>query len=254
MSTHLLAIALSPAIALVWFFYARNAYTPQRKSLVTLLFLCGGATAFMALLLNHALEKYTALWTGAPELDVRIVFWLLGIGLNEEFAKMVVLLVLLYPRRDFTTPYQGLLGAATVALGFSAVENLLYLERYGTVTLLTRSILTVPAHAFFTIPMGVLMAFSKSETKARHKYFWLLAGLAVSAAFHGMYDIWLSLDSRWLNSLAYLQVILMGVLVLRLMRIGPLPVATRQAAPAPAEAEPVTNARAATAPGGEAVR
>jgi RsiW-degrading membrane proteinase PrsW (M82 family) len=217
------AIALSPAIALVWFFYARNAYTPERKLLVTMLFLVGGLSALGALALNHSLEKYTQLWSGAPELSHRLLFWVLGVGLNEEFAKMAPLLLLLYPRRDFRTPYQGLLGAATVALGFAAVENLFYLERYGTVTLLTRSVLTVPAHAFFSIPMGVMMAYARNARRERTRYLWLLGGLGVSVAFHGLYDVWLSIGAAWLDWIAYLQVVLMGVLALRLMRLPPLP-------------------------------
>ncbi len=220
---HLFAIALAPAIALVWFLYARNAYTPPRKSLITALFVIGGGSALLALILNHTLEKYTTLWSGAPEAHLRTIFWLLGIGLNEEFAKMAVLLVLLYPRRDFTTTYQGLLGAATVALGFAAVENLFYLERYGSVTLLARSAITVPAHAFFSVPMGVLMAYAKYARTVRGKYLWLLAGLFISAGFHGMYDVWLSLEPDWMNWVAYGQVVLMGLLTLRLMRLPPVP-------------------------------
>ena len=207
------------AIAMVWFFYARNAYKPERKMLIALLFVLGGASAMVALGLNHLVEKYTLLWPGAREPAHRMLFWFFGVGLNEEFVKMAVLLVLLYPRRDFTTPYQGLLGAATVALGFAAVENLFYSERYGTITLLTRSVLTIPAHAFFTIPMGVLMARSKRAGSGLAKYLWLVAGLGVAMVFHGSYDIWLTFDQLWINRLAYLQVVLMGLLALRWMRL-----------------------------------
>jgi len=113
------------------------------------------------------------------------------------------------------------LGGASVALGFATLENIFYLERYGTMTLLVRSVITIPAHAFFTIPMGVLMAYAKRAEGAGFKYLWLLAGLTVSTVFHGLYDIWLSLDSEWLGYLAYLQVILMGWLALWLSKIPP---------------------------------
>ena len=217
------AIAMSPAIALVWFFYVRNAYRPERKSLIVLLFVLGGASTLIALGLNHLVEKYTQLWPGAPNAQHRMLFWFFGVGLNEEFAKLLPLLVVLYPRRDFTSPYQGLLGAATVALGFAAVENLFYLERYGTLTLLLRSVLTVPAHAFFTIPMGVMLAYCKVSPTFTGKYCWMLGGLAISVGFHGLYDLWLALEDGWLNWIAYAQVVLMGGLTLVLMRIRPLP-------------------------------
>ena len=214
------ALAISPAIALVWFLYARSAYRPERKTLVAALFLAGACCAGLALLLNHMIERETALWAGAPQLSHRLIYWIAGIGLNEEFAKMTVLLLLLYPRKDFAHPYQGLLGAATVSMGFAAVENLVYLERYGTVTLLVRSLFTIPAHAFFTIPLGLAMGYSKRAKGALAKYGWLAGGLAASALLHGLYDVWLSFPSNAVNSLSYIQVGLMALLTWRLMRLS----------------------------------
>lgn len=235
MNLQLITIALSPAIAGVWFFYARQAYRPERKGLIATLFVMGFVAGIIALLLNHLVERDTQLWSGAPDALHRTLFWVLGIGLNEEFAKMLVLLVVLYPRRHFNTPYQGLLGGATVALGFAAIENVFYLERYGTVTLLFRSVLTVPAHAFFTAPLGVAMAFSKRSPRFRGKYAWLVGGLAFSVISHGVYDIWLSLEPVWLNRVAYVHVALIGLFVLWLMRLRlpPLPDPDSAAAAAP---------------------
>ncbi len=214
-----IALAISPAIALVWFLYARSAYRPERKSLVAVLFVLGGISAGIALLLNHLVEKYTSLWPRAPGLQERLVFWIAGVGLNEEFAKMTVLLAVLYPRRDFRQPAQGLLAGATVAMGFAAVENLVYLERYGTATLIFRSLLTIPAHACFTVPMGVLLAYAKRAEAVWAKYLLLVAALAGAALLHGSYDAWLAFPSGWLNAVAYVQVGLMVVMVFRLMRL-----------------------------------
>lgn len=214
------ALAISPAIALVWFLYARNAYRPERKPLVAALFVLGGASAGLALILNHLVEKHSALWAGAPEMSHRLLYWTAGIGLNEELAKMAILLAVLFPRRDFRHPYQGLLGGATVAMGFAAVENLVYLERYGTATLLVRSLITIPAHAFFTIPLGMAMAYAKRSPSLSGKYLWLVGGLAAAAMMHGLYDIWLSFPSDAMQAIAYVQVALMALLTLRLMRLA----------------------------------
>jgi RsiW-degrading membrane proteinase PrsW (M82 family) len=220
MSVQTIALAVSPAIALVWFFYARSSYRPQRKLLVAALFLFGGAGAGVALILNHVIEKHTQLWAGAPEVSHRLLYWTAGIGLNEEFAKLLVLLAVLFPRRDFQHPYQGLLGGATVAMGFAAIENLVYLERYGTATLLVRSLVTIPAHAFFTIPLGMALAYAKRAATLGAKYLWLVGGLAAAAMLHGLYDIWLSLPSGAMQYLAYAQVALMAVMTHGLMRLA----------------------------------
>ena len=225
MNLQLITIAISPAILMIWFFYARSAYKPDGKVFIAVLFVMGFGSGIIALVLNHLVERYTTLWASAPEASHRMIFWVFGIGLNEEFAKMLMLMLVLYPRRSFTTPYQGLLGGATVALGFAAVENLFYLERYGTMTLLIRSVLTVPAHAFFTAPLGAAMGFSKRSQSLAGRYGWLVGGLAFAMTAHGVYDIWLSLESEWLNRVAYLHVVILGVFVLWLMRlkVPPLP-------------------------------
>lgn len=193
---------------------------PNRWLLVAL-FVGGGGSAFLALILNHSVEKYTLLWGESPDVLHATLFWVLGVGVNEEFSKMLVLVALVYFRRDFVNPYQGLVYAATVALGFAAVENVFYLERFGTVTLLIRSVLTIPAHAFFTIPMGILLFYSRAAATPGQKYFWMMSGLIVSASFHGVYDIFMTMDSDALSSLAYLQVGLMGFLAYRLARMAP---------------------------------
>jgi RsiW-degrading membrane proteinase PrsW (M82 family) len=98
------------------------------------------------------------------------------------------------------------------------VENLVYLERYGTPTLLIRSLLTVPAHAGFTLPLGVCLAYAQQSPKLLSKYLWMAGGLAIAVSLHGMYNIWLSFEGEWLNRAAYIQVVLMMALAVWLMR------------------------------------
>ena len=214
----LIILALAPAVALIWLLLSQSRPEAPSKNRMALLFVLGAVAAAVAMTLNHAVEKHTVLWPGAEFQSQRTAFWLLGVGINEEFAKMLVLLLAAYPRPGFGNPWQGLLAAAAVALGFAATENLIYLERYGTLTLLIRSGLTVPAHACFTIPMGVLMALSRQTPQLLGKYLYLLAALVAAATLHGMYDLWFSFESPWLNNLAYLQVLLQALLAWKLVR------------------------------------
>lgn len=243
MTPQLIVIALAPAIGMLWFFSRFNPAEPEAGygKLLALLFVLGMATGLPALLLNLMVEKHTSLWSGSPIISNRLLYWWVGIGLNEELVKLLPLFLVLYFRKNFTAPYQGLLGGAAVGLGFAAVENIFYLDRYGTGTLLIRSVLTVPAHAFFTIPAGVCLAYSKRAASTLGVYGWLIGGLLAAMTLHGMYNIWLSLDDEWLSRIAYLQVVLMGGMVLILMRI------TRQAqwkhAPESSASPPLTSAR-----------
>jgi RsiW-degrading membrane proteinase PrsW (M82 family) len=211
-------IALAPAVALLWMLAMWNPTRWPGRRTLALLMLLGGASASLALVLNHAVEKYTSLWSDAPQMHLRVMFWFLGIGLNEECSKALVLLALIYPRREFHTRFQGLVTAAAVALGFAAIENLVYLERYGTPTLLVRSLLTVPAHAGFTVPFGASLAMARQARGLGRKYAWMVGGLAVAVVLHGLYNTWLSFDQEWLNRIAYGQVVLMLGIGVYLMR------------------------------------
>ncbi len=227
----LFAIALSPGVALVWFLRARTDQPGERLALLGALFLLGGLAAGPALVLNHAIEKYTVLWPGAGQLAHRVGFWMLGPGLNEEVIKLAVLLAVIWPRRAPLSPYQGLVCAASVAVGFAVVENLFYLERFGTATLFTRSLLTVPAHAFFTIPLGVLMGYARGTARSREKFALLLAGLVFAAVTHGLYDVLLSLPGMWVNRLAYIQILTMGLVTLWALPRIPQGAPTAEASP-----------------------
>lgn len=230
-------LGVLPAIYWMWLFYASNRYKRASVRLLIFLFVGGMLCGFLALTLNHIVEKYTMFWSNAQEL-VTVLEWLpalplhqLGfwfmVGFNEELAKLVVLLLLAYPSKDFQEPFDGVLYAAVVAIGFATIENALYVKQYGISILVTRTLITLPIHIFVSVPMGYYMAqsyFSLKQTtrpaSAPPKTHWpsirlLLTGWAIAAVLHGSYDAFLSLGvSEW----AYLQLFLMGGMTFYLRR------------------------------------
>ena len=230
-------LGVLPAIYWMWLLYASNRYKRASVRLLILLFVGGMLCGFLALTLNHIIEKYTLFWSNAPEV-VRVFEWLpplplnqLGfwfmVGFNEELAKLVVLLLLAYPSKDFREPFDGVLYAAVVAIGFATIENALYVKQYGISILITRTLVTLPIHIFVSVPMGYYMAqsyFSLQNSTARpkeaQKTHWrsirlLLLGWVIAAFLHGCYDAFLSLGvSEW----AYLQLFLMGGMTFYLRR------------------------------------
>jgi RsiW-degrading membrane proteinase PrsW (M82 family) len=219
-------MAFAPAILWGWAYYHSNRYKRSNLKALALLYGGGMSCGLIALLLNHMVEKYTIFWPGAPEVWWAGVeaslplassgFWLM-VGVNEEFAKMLVLLLGVYTFREPREPFDGLLFAAVIALGFATIENLFYLNQYGPGVLVTRSVVTVPAHAFMSAPMGYIVvrsrmiweAEARSPQAAHRAMLVLLGGWLVSASLHGAYDLWLSLGYEWGG---YLQIVLMGLL------------------------------------------
>ena len=102
-------------------------------------------------------------------------FWFL-VGFNEEFAKLLVLLAVVYPSRHLEEPFDGILYAAVVSVGFATMENFYYLDQFGIAVVATRTVITIPAHAFMSVPMGYFVAKSRLQldaSKLRKNSFYL---------------------------------------------------------------------------------
>lgn len=218
-------LILAPAMLWGWVFYHSHRYKQTRLLLLLLLFAGGFLSGLLALVLNHSIEKYTAFWPGARFPYSEIMgqtfhyfsagFWMM-VGVNEELAKLVILLLLVYSSHHLEEAFDGILYVAVIALGFATIENWFYLEQYGVPVIISRSIITLPAHAFMSVPMGLMVAKSKIHLKEHqnvpHTYYipmlWILCGWMYSALLHGGYDLLLSLN---LEYYAYGLVLMMGL-------------------------------------------
>ena len=195
-----IGIVLVPGILWGWFFYNLHRYKKVRISLLLILFVGGMGSGFFALVLNHIIEKYTLFWPGAIGTNFDIlgknipifssVFWFF-VGINEEFAKFIVLMVFVFPSRHLGEKFDGILFSVIVALGFAVMENFYYLDHYGITVVIMRTIITVPAHAFMSIPMGYFVAKSRLAIDSRRESkfglinpcFLLFFGLTVTMRF-----------------------------------------------------------------------
>ena len=228
----ILGIVLVPGILWGWVFYHAQRYKKVYLPLLLALFVAGMSCGFLALVLNHAVEKYTLFWPDAAIPEIELFgksipllgsgFWFL-VGFNEEFSKLIVLLVVVYTSRHLEEPLDGILYAALVSLGFATMENFYYLDQFGLAVVTIRSVITIPAHAFMSVPMGYFLAKSRMQLdqgkKIKNRNFLpmitVLQGWIISAFMHGLYDFLLSMS---MERAAYLQIILMGVISFLLVK------------------------------------
>ena len=228
----IIGIVLVPGILWGWVFYHAQRYKKVYLPLLLILFIGGMGSGLLALVLNHAVEKYTLFWPEAnwPQFVVlgKMIpllssgFWFL-VGLNEEFAKLLVLLAVVYPSRHLEEPFDGILYAAVVSVGFATLENFYYLDQFGISIVAARTVITIPAHAFMSVPMGYFVAKSRLELEAcdetRFRFYLpmitVFQGWIISAFLHGLYDFFLSLK---MEREAYLQIFVMGGISLWLGR------------------------------------
>jgi len=220
----IIGIVLIPGILWGWVFYHAQCYKKYYLSLLLFLFVGGMISGIVALILNHAVEKYTLFWPGGnlPHFFflgksiplTSSVFWFL-VGINEEFAKLLVLLFVVFPSRNLEDPFDGILYAVVVSVGFAVMENFYYLDQFGVAVVVTRTVITIPAHAFMSVPMGFFVAKSRltidsgKPKKIRFLLptFIIFLGWLFSSFLHGLYDFFLSLN---MEREAYLQIFIMG--------------------------------------------
>lgn len=181
-----LSIAISFAIGILCVRKIRSydIHEPEPLNLMFLVAVYGGMASMAAAAVGYAaaaMAGYThgREWTG----------YLLLVGPLEEAAKYLGLFATkrLFAKQ-MSEPLDGLVYMASVALGFSLIENFMYANSGDSSQhlIFLRATLATPAHILFSLPLGLAgyLAMRKRATPL------MMAGLfAFSSLAHGLYDI-----------------------------------------------------------------
>lgn len=190
----LLLLALAPVAAIIWFVYTKDEFDKEPTSLLVKSFLYGLLSIPLALAGEQLGEP---LGLGISE-DLWRVFGyaFFIVGLSEELAKYVFLRWRLFPKRDFDEPYDGIIYAVMIGMGFAAFENLLYVFNSddGFSIAILRMFTAIPAHASFGVIMGYFVGMAKFDPV--HKKSLLLQGLFWAVVAHGAYDFFI-MQQNW---------------------------------------------------------
>jgi len=182
----LLALALAPGAAISLYIYLKDKHEREPLGLLLMSFFYGVLSVFLTLLISMPLEYFVINKQNAGELFVDAFF---KVSLVEEFSKFVFIRFILFRNKNFNEPFDGIVYAAMVGMGFATLENILYVYQYGIPTGIMRMFTAVPAHACFAILMGYYLGRAKFS-KQKNLYFTLLA-LISATVFHGLYDYFL---------------------------------------------------------------
>lgn len=182
----LLALALAPGAAISLYIYLKDKHEREPLGLLLMSFFYGVLSVFVTFLISWPLEMIVLNKQSAAELFADAFF---KVALVEEFSKFVFIRFILFRNRNFNEPFDGIVYAAMVGMGFATLENILYVYQYGVPTGILRMFTAVPAHACFAILMGYYLGRAKFS-KEKNLYFTLLA-LISATVFHGLYDYFL---------------------------------------------------------------
>ncbi|WP_115993220.1 glutamic-type intramembrane protease PrsW [Cohnella lupini] len=187
-----LAAAIVPGIALLAYFYWKDRYDTEPVSIVLKMFLTGMLIVLPIMIVQRSLT----LWWG----DSPFTFsFIISAGV-EEFFKWFVLYHIIYNHTEFDEPYDGIVYAVAVSLGFATLENVLYafLQPMTFGDLMMRALLPVSGHALFGVFMGYSLGKAKfSVGKSIRNHLWL--ALLLPIIWHGIYDfLLLTVPSTWI--------------------------------------------------------
>ncbi len=182
----LLALALAPGVAIALYVYLKDKHEREPLGLLLMSFFYGVLSIFVTLLVSWPLEILTINKQDAAELFADAFF---KVALVEEFSKFIFIRFILFRNKNFNEPFDGIVYAVMVGMGFATLENIVYVYQYGMATGIMRMFTAVPAHACFAILMGYYLGRAKFS-KEKNLYFTLLA-LISATVFHGLYDYFL---------------------------------------------------------------
>lgn len=193
-----LVVIASMLPGIFWLAYVESR-APQRSAWtrVLLTFLAGAISTEVLLFLHRVLQGSTGWNIGVvpnhPALS--LLYFVVAVGLLEEIIKMLAMLVVVWPRRDFREPWDGLACASAAALGFASAENFAYVTRSGDPSLLLgRFLLSTLGHVVMSSFWGYALGLWRRKMAGPGV---VLEGLLWAALLHGLYDWFLGLGSIW---------------------------------------------------------
>jgi len=142
-------LSLLPCVLWLWYFSSRSRYKRPSRRVLGITFFLGSVATIPALLLNLAGQAGVYALLGPGEGSHLLVLFLV-VGPIEELVKFLVVYQYAWRHEAFDEPLDGVIYSATAALGFAAVENLIYLWQNDPSLVLLRGPLSNPGHALFS--------------------------------------------------------------------------------------------------------
>ncbi len=188
-----LILAIAPGVAISAYIIFKDQYNREPRRYLIISFLLGMLSVLPALGLEISASQITsnfpAFFKTTAGIAINAYFF---VALPEEICKFLMLLWYAYRKKEFDEPFDGIVYAVMVGMGFATVENISYVSQFGLMTGIMRLFLAVPAHASFAIIMGYFMG--KARFSAQKQRFLLFFGVFWAIVFHGSYDFFLFLQ------------------------------------------------------------
>ncbi len=188
---------LVPAALWLWFWLQEDSANPEPRGLVVVTFIAGIVAVLFVLPLQQIVYHY--FYNYFRESTVLLFFLL---ALVEEFMKFFVAYVVAFRSKAFDEPIDAVIYMVTAALGFTALENALFLFDplsngsivesivTGNMRFIGASILHVMSSAI--VGLSLALCFYKDRKVRRHMIFF---GIIAATVLHTAFNLSIISDS-----------------------------------------------------------
>lgn len=201
-----------PALLWLWFFLRQDKKRPEPLPYIIMSFIAGAVTVFLVL----PAERFVQVYFEGTSL---IFLWAL---IEESFKYFAAAIVILW-RKVVNEPLDAVIYMITIALGFSAFENTLFLLNpllLGNVVdgILTGNLRFIGAtllHTLSSAIIGIAMAFSfyrKDKIKASY----LLTGIILATILHTTFNFFI-MNSNGEQTFFAFSLVWIGIIALIFM-------------------------------------
>lgn len=179
-----------PSLLWLLYFHRRGSGRPRSFPVVVRVFVYGCASTIPTFVVGQitgaSIIKETLLESAIASFCL--------IAPSEEFFKLLAVWLAVYRSPDFREPVDGLVYAATAALGFAAVENVVYMGVMGPKIIVSRALFATPAHVLFSCMWGYSLGRARFVRKG--EFVTILKGFALATGFHGAYNFLVAVDPK----------------------------------------------------------
>ncbi|WP_111708398.1 PrsW family intramembrane metalloprotease [Lutibacter citreus] len=187
----LLISSLAPVLIVIVYIYVKDKFEKESKIALLKNFLLGAVVSVLISFVLYTL--YNNYLPQSDELSVidQFIKAFFVVALIEEFSKYIIVRYYTQPKNAFNEPFDGIIYAVIISMGFAAVENIFYVLEGGLYIAFLRAFTAIPAHATFAVIMGYFMGKAKFSDR---KAYWNLIGLGGAILFHGSYDFFIFIN------------------------------------------------------------
>jgi protease PrsW len=210
-----------PAVLWLWFWLKEDRLHPEPKSRIMLVFIGGMLSVFLVL----PLERF--IYISMANIGMTTILLWAGI---EEISKFIFAYIIVLRNKVVDEPIDAIIYMITIALGFSALENTLFISNLvdsgmfsqGIITGNSRFLGATLLHVASSAAIGVMMGLSYYK-KSKSKKIFLLTGLCIAVILHTAFNlliIKLENDLFFVFAGVWILIVLLIVLIEKVKKVS----------------------------------